>query len=159
MRGVVLAFLLFFFACDPGTIDIAGEVVSVADGDTMTILTVSGERIKIRLEGIDAPERGQDYGTKARQYLNDLCYGKVVTVESRGEDQYGRTLGVVYLGDLNVNQEMVRNGLAWYYDYFVYDPKLDSLEQSARRQKLNIWSVKNPIPPYQYRKEKREKNR
>lgn len=156
-KTVLFFLLLFLFSCEPQTGDITGEVVSVADGDTMTILTVLGERIKIRLEGIDAPERGQDYGTKARQFLNDLCYGKTLTIKNKGEDQYGRVLGVVFVDGLNVNEELVRNGLAWYYDYFVNDPILDSLEQQARNKKLNIWSKKNPVSPYEFRKNKKKK--
>lgn len=105
--------------------------------------------------GIDAPERGQDFGTVARQQLNNLCYGKTVTIENKGEDQYGRVLGIVYIDGMNVNEYMVRNGLAWYYRHFVNDPRLDSLEQLARKEKVNIWSMKNPISPYEFRKSKR----
>ncbi|WP_255490576.1 thermonuclease family protein [Dysgonomonas sp. 511] len=156
MRYIILLLsLCLLSSCQPQGEGLMGEVVSVADGDTMTIQTSDGRRIKVRLEGIDAPERGQDYGTKARNHLNDLCYGKRVMIDHKGEDQYGRVLGVVYLGDLNVNEEMVRVGLAWYYSYFVTDARLDSLEQEARRKKLNIWSMDNPIPPHQFRKSKR----
>lgn len=154
--------LLFFLltvilvGCDPATDRIVGEVVKVADGDTFTVKTIAGQQVKIRLYGIDAPERGQDFGSKSRQFLNDLCYGKEVTIEDKGIDQYGRTLGVAYIGDLNINEEMVRNGLAWYYNYSVDDARLESLEKEARGKKLNIWSMKNPISPYEYRKSKRD---
>jgi endonuclease YncB( thermonuclease family) len=134
---------------------ISGKVISVADGDTMTILTAEKKQIKIRMLGIDAPERGQDFGTVARQQLNNLCYGKTVTVENKGEDQYGRVLGVVYIDGMNVNEYMVRNGLAWYYRHFVNDPRLDSLEQLARTEKVNIWSMKNPMSPYEFRKSRK----
>jgi len=134
-----------------------GEVVSVADGDTFTIKTITNERIKVRLYGIDAPERGQDFGSKSRQFLKDLCHGKEVVIHDKGTDQYGRLLGVVYVGDMNVNEELVGNGLAWYYSHFVDDPRLESLENEARKKKLNIWSMKNPISPYEYRKAKRNK--
>ncbi|GHV42080.1 hypothetical protein FACS1894179_10740 [Bacteroidia bacterium] len=134
---------------------ISGKVVSVADGDTMTILTADKKQIKIRMLGIDAPERGQDFGTVARQQLNNLCYGKTVIVEKKDEDQYGRVLGVVYVDGMNVNEYMVRNGLAWYYRHFVNDPRLDSLELLARKEKVNIWSMKNPMPPYEFRKSRR----
>ncbi|MFV0419632.1 MAG: thermonuclease family protein [Dysgonomonas sp.] len=155
--------LLFFLltvillSCDPAVTDkFVGEVVKVADGDTFTVKTVANKRIKIRLYGIDAPERGQDYGSKSRQFLNDLCYGKEVSIVDKGTDQYGRTLGIAYIGDLNINEEMVRNGLAWYYNYSVDDARLESLEKDARNKKLNIWSMKNPISPYEYRKNKRK---
>ena len=155
LRYIILLSLCLLFSCRPQSEGLSGKVVSVADGDTMTIQTRDGRRIKVRLEGIDAPEKGQDYGTKARNHLNDLCYGKIVTITHKGEDQYGRVLGVVYLGYLNVNEEMVRVGLAWYYSYFVTDIRLDSLDKEARRKKLNIWSMDNPVPPHQFRKSKR----
>ncbi len=151
--------LLLFISCNPSSTEptetIKGTVVSVADGDTMTIITDSEERIKVRLYGIDAPEKGQDFSNKARPYLNDLCYGKTVKVEKKGIDQYDRTLGIVYLDELNLNQEMVKEGLAWYYNHYVEDPVLEGLEKTARQQKLNIWSLKNPTPPYEYRKKQR----
>ncbi|MDR2955960.1 MAG: thermonuclease family protein [Prevotella sp.] len=157
MRKILLySIFLFFFACNTDSEIITGEVVSVADGDTFTMKTMTGERIKVRLYGIDAPERGQDFSNKSRQLLNDLCYGKIVDVHSQGYDQYDRLLGFVYIDGLNVNEEMVRQGLAWYYNHFVDDHRLDSLEQVAREKKLNIWSRKNPTNPYEYRKKQRK---
>jgi endonuclease YncB( thermonuclease family) len=160
MRKILFIFILLV-SCNPQLSNknetLKGKVVSVADGDTITILTDGNTRVRIRLYGIDAPERGQDYGTKARQYLNDLCYGKNVRVETKGVDRYNRVLGVVYVADLNLNKEMVRQGLAWYYSYYVEDSELEALEQSARRQNLNIWSMKNPVPPYEHRKSKKQK--
>lgn len=153
-----MLFILFLFVSCSMTTEkgtISGKVISVADGDTMTILTADKKQIKIRMLGIDAPERGQDFGTVARQQLNNLCYGKNVIVEKKDEDQYGRVLGVVYVDGMNVNEYMVRNGLAWYYRHFVNDPRLDSLELLARKEKVNIWRMKNPMPPYEFRKSKR----
>ena len=135
---------------------IAGKVIKVADGDTFTLETEGRVSVKIRLYAIDAPEKGQDYGTKAREYLNDICYDKFVSVHSKGKDQYGRTLGILYVEDMNLNEDMVRQGLAWYYSHFATDRRLDSLEQLARRERLNIWSMKNPVAPHEYRK--RNKN-
>ena len=159
----ILFILLLFISCNPpiekNDETLKGKVVSVADGDTVTILTDNDEQVRIRLYGIDAPEKGQDFANKSRQFLNDLCYGKIIKVDKKDVDQYNRILGIIYIGDLNINQEMIRNGLAWYYNHYVKDSTLEALEQNARRQKLNIWSMKNPIPPYEYRKKQRiEKN-
>lgn len=153
----LVVFTLFLVFCDFSTERLSGEVVKVADGDTFTIETATGERIKIRLFGIDAPERGQDFGTKSGQFLKDLCLKKLVTIDDKGKDQYGRTLGVAYLDGLNINEEMVRNGLAWYYNYSEDDPRLERLEREARRQQINIWSMKNPMSPHEYRKGKRKR--
>lgn len=144
---------------DASTGSLTGKVVSVADGDTFTLLTNNNERVKIRLYAIDAPERGQDFGTKSREFLNDLCYGKMVTIEKKDTDQYGRTLGIAFADGVNLNEEMVRNGLAWYYSHYANDPKLEALEQSARRQRLNIWSMKNPVHPHEFRKNKKNKDK
>ncbi|WP_029904234.1 thermonuclease family protein [Prevotella sp. 10(H)] len=136
---------------------LTGKVVKVADGDTFTLLTNSNEKIRIRLYGIDAPENGQDYGSKSRQYLNDLCYGKQVRVQKIDTDHYGRTLGVVFVDGINVNEELVRQGLAWYYREYADDPFLEALELSARDKRINIWSMKNPVPPHEFRRNKRKK--
>ncbi|MDR2995560.1 MAG: thermonuclease family protein [Bacillus cereus] len=158
MKKVLFILLLLLVSCSPTSTGekeegiITGKVISVADGDTVTILTDTNEQIRVRLYGIDAPERGQDFGSKARSYLNSLCYGKMARVEKKGIDQYDRVLGIVYVNDLNLNWEMVKNGLAWYYDYFTDDPYLEELERVARKQKLNIWSMENPVPPYKFRK-------
>lgn len=157
MDRLLQILFVFLLACQPAEEGILkGKVVSVADGDTVTLLTDNNERVKVRLLGINAPERGQDFGTKARQHLNDLCYQKYVTVRYSEKDQYERILGVLYVGDMNINEEMVRQGLAWYYSHFVNDHRLDSLEQLARKEKLNIWSMKDPLSPYEFRKRNRK---
>jgi len=136
---------------------LTGEVIKVADGDTFTLKTTDGEQVNIRLYGIDAPEKGQDFGTKSHQHLNALCYGKYVIVKTENKDKYGRTLGTAYIDGLNINEDMVRQGLAWYYSDYANDPRLESLEQAARKQKLNIWSKRNPQSPHDFRKAKKEK--
>lgn len=155
----ILFILLLFISCNPPAEKdkevLRGRVVSVADGDTVTILTDNDEQIRIRLYGIDAPEKGQDFSNKSRQFLHDLCYGKIVSIEKKGIDQYERVLGIVYINEFNLNKEMVRNGLAWYYDHYVKDADLEALEHAARKQKLNIWSMKNPTPPYEFRRNQR----
>ena len=90
---------------------LTGKVISVTDGDTLTLL-VGKTQIKVRLEGIDAPDRGQPFGTKARQALSEEVFGKTVQMEDLGKDRYKRTLGVVRVGDRHVNLELVREGWA-----------------------------------------------
>jgi endonuclease YncB( thermonuclease family) len=132
-----------------------GKVVKVTDGDTITLLTSDNRQEKIRLDGIDAPEKKQDYGEKSKQYLASLVAGKTVRVEYKSKDRYGRILGTVYVGTLNVNEEMIRKGLAWQYKYNK-DRNLTRLQDEAKAKKLNIWSVKNPVDPYDYRKSRRK---
>jgi len=132
-------------------------VVRVVDGDTVNILTDQREQIRVRLDGIDAPERGQDYGTKATLFVHDLCLNKRVTVNKKGVDRYGRTLGVLYVDGVNVNEALVRQGLAWHYKHYNNDLRLDSLERVARKEKLNIWSMADPVAPWNYRRMNKKK--
>ncbi|MCD7971567.1 MAG: thermonuclease family protein [Candidatus Azobacteroides sp.] len=155
MKNILLVLVLFISCSFTPERIVRGKIVKVSDGDTVTLLTKENEQIKIRLDGIDAPENGQDYGEKSRQFLADLIAGKEVELHVTGTDRYKRTLGFIYINGKNVNEALVRNGLAWHYKHFNNDPKLDSLEQLARKEKLNIWSQKNPIEPYEFRKAKK----
>src|SRR5262245_17684121 len=92
--------------------EIGGKVVGVTDGDTIKVL-VNNETIVIRLEGIDAPESGQSYGTKAKQALSNVVFGNTVIVKKTGTDHYGRTLGIVMAGNVDANAKMVEDGWAW----------------------------------------------
>lgn len=132
-----------------------GHVIKVQDGDTMTLLMDGNEQVKIRLDGIDAPELGQDFSQKSKAYLAELVADKEVMVIHKGKDQYDRVLGVVFVGKLNVNEEMLRSGLAWRYRYN-NDPVYLALQEEAMDKQLNIWSMKNSIDPWVWRKMKRK---
>lgn len=148
MKTLNILFLLLFTASTTFT----GKVIKITDGDTIVILTEQKEQIKIRLEGIDCPESNQDFGTKAKQATSDLCFGKQVKVIKTGEDKYGRTLGHVYVGDVSVNQELLKLGLAWHYKYFNKDPELAKLEEQAKSAKIGLWSQSNPVAPWDFRR-------
>lgn len=126
----------------------------MADGDTFTIL-VNNEQIRIRLHGIDCPEKSQDFGNVAKQFLSEYVFGKVVTVQDMDTDRYGRTIGMVTIDGINVNEKLLQLGLAWHYIKYDKNPKWDELEEVARSQKKGLWSQQNPIPPWEYRKMKR----
>ena len=100
---------------------IIGKVVNVADGDTITVLEDRTQH-RIRLYGIDAPERRQDFSNRAKQFASDLVFGKKVRVVKKDIDRYDRIVGIVYVGDVCVNEELVRNGLAWVYRYYCKIP-------------------------------------
>ena len=144
-----LALLLIFLISAESKV-IEGKVVRVTDGDTVTILTKENKQERIRLDGIDAPEINQDYGRKSREYLASMVAGKTVRVEYKSRDRYGRILGVVYTGRKNVNEEMVKQGLAWQYRYN-RDKNYERLQNEAKRKKLNIWSQKAPVDPFDFR--------
>src|SRR5262249_17765057 len=109
----LLLLVLAFPAC---TADIAARVVGIADGDTITVLTADKTQHRIRLWGVDAPETGQDFGSRAKQAASELAVGKTVTIRVRDKDRYGRTVAEVILPDgRSMNREMVRRGMAWWY--------------------------------------------
>jgi len=121
---------------------IVGKVVRVADGDTITVLENRTQH-RIRLYGIDAPERRQDFSNKAKQFVSELVFGKQVRVVKKDIDRYDRIVGIVYVGDVCVNEEIVRNGLAWVYRYYCKIPICAAwldLEAQARDSKMGLWS-------------------
>jgi len=142
---------------NPGTsgIKFSGEVTRVVDGDTIYISTEEGQ-VKIRLLGIDCPEKNQPYGDKATQFAYDMVMGKTITAiaeEGNVYDRYGRFLGNVLLEDgRNFNEELVRNGLAWHYKQYSNDPVLEELEEKAREEKKGLWAEENPMPPWEWRR-------
>ena len=136
--------------------DLTGRVVSVTDGDTLAIL-VDQKRITIRLDGIDAPEKSQAFGTRSRQSLADLVFGKSVRVVTKSKDRYGRTIGVVYLDDMNVNAKQIENGLAWHYKKYSKDPDLDRLERESRAARRGLWSDPVPVEPWNFRSRSKKK--
>ena len=137
--------------------EIRGKVVSIADGDTITVLDSEKVQHKIRLEGIDAPEKGQAFGTKSKEKMSELVGEMDVVVTWEKRDRYGRILGDVHLGDRHINLEMVQDGLAWHYKQYSKSKELAEAEDEARRTKKGLWADKSPEPPWEFRKKGREK--
>jgi endonuclease YncB( thermonuclease family) len=140
------------WATDPVTI--TGKVVAVADGDTLTVLDVVKNPHKIRLHGIDAPEKAQAFGTKAKKSLATLVFQKDVTVTVVDTDRYGRMVGKVKRGDLDVNLALVKGG--WCWRYTTYDKKSEyaAAQAEARAARRGLWADSEPIPPWEFRRRK-----
>jgi micrococcal nuclease len=136
--------------------DFSGPVVSVLDGDTIEVL-YNKRSERIRLSGIDCPEKGQAFGKRAKQAASALVFGKQVMLQIHGTDKYGRTLADVLLMDgRNINRELVKAGWCWWYQkYAPKDTELERLEKAARNAKLGLWADPSPIPPWVYRKVRR----
>lgn len=130
--------------------DFCGRVVAVHDGDTITVLDGDTER-RVRLVGIDAPERGQPYGRAARSALSARVAGRDVSVAERGTDSYGRTLGRVTVAGVDANAGLVRDGYAWVYRRFENDPALIALEVEAKAARRGLWRDPDPVPPWMWR--------
>ena len=130
-----------------------GKVVGISDGDTITVLhNNKGE--KVRLYGIDTPEKRQDFGNKAKQFTSNMVFGKTVEVEPVTKDRYGRTVGLVYINDQCLNEELVRAGFAWVYIQYCKKAicaDWGRIEAAAKANKTGLWSHSNPIPPWEFR--------
>jgi micrococcal nuclease len=133
-----------------------GKVVGISDGDTLSVLH-EGKAVKVRLHGVDTPERAQAFGTQARKLTGDLVFQQIVTVIIRDTDRYGRVVGEVLLPDgRSLNQELVKAGMAWWYRrYAPHDTTFAQLEAEARTAKRGLWADAHPVPPWEWRKGQR----
>lgn len=133
--------------------DVSGKVIGIMDGDTIKILTKDNQQVKIRFNQIDAPEKDQPWGQNSKQALSDLIFGKQVTVTDTSTDKYGRTLGIVMLGSININKQQVANGNAWAYRQYLKDQDYVSLETQAKAAKKGLWSLQDDqiMPPWEWR--------
>lgn len=131
--------------------DITGRIISVVDGDTLTLLH-GREPVRIRLTEIDGPERGQPFGQRSTQSLRALCAGRTARVVLAGTDQYNRSLGRVWCAGVDANAEQVRRGMAWVYDQYVTDRGLYPVQQAARNRREGLWVDPAPVPPWLWRR-------
>jgi endonuclease YncB( thermonuclease family) len=152
---VAALFLLVVVSAQAETFQ--GRVVGVADGDTITVLDADNTQHKVRLSGIDAPEKAQAYGQRSKQSLSGLVFGKSVVVETTKRDRYGREVGKVLADGLDVNLEQVNRGLAWHYKAYQREqPPADrttysEAEQAAREARTGLWQDPEPVPPWEFR--------
>jgi endonuclease YncB( thermonuclease family) len=127
--------------------------VGLSDGDTLDVLR-EGKAVRVRLHGIDTPEKAQAFGTRARQFSSELVFQKHVTVQVHDTDRSGRLVGEVLLPDgRSLNQELVRAGLAWWSrQYAPNDTNLAQLEAAAHAAQRGLWADAAPVPPWEWRK-------
>lgn len=136
---------------------ITGKVVGVSDGDTITVLDASKTQHKIRLEGIDAPEKAQPFGQRSKEHLSDQVFGKQVEVVTNKTDKYGRNVGKVLVDGKDANLEQVRSGLAWHYKQYQSEQSAGdrvayaNAETAAKAQKSGLWVDAKPVAPWDWR--------
>lgn len=151
-----IGIILFLIAPTHATASIiSGRVVSIADGDTITILAAGNIQTKIRLYGIDCPEKTQAFGDKAKKFTSSLVGGKNVAITAYDIDKYGRTVGIVYAEEINVNEQIIKAGLAWQYRKYCKEQFCEDwilLETEARNSGIGLWQESSPIPPWDWRK-------
>ena len=136
---------------------ITGRVVGVTDGDTLTLLDSSNQTHKVRLAGIDAPEKDQDFGQKAKASLSSLAFGQAAEAHCQKKDRYRRDVCVVKVNDKDVGLEQIRTGLAWWYRQYAREQTRQERidyerdEQDAKNRRLGLWSSNAPMPPWEWR--------
>lgn len=132
-------------------------MVGVVDGDTLTVQTDGDARLRIRLYAIDSPERGQPYSDPALQLLADLVANRTILFQTVDTDSYGRSVARVFVGDTDVNAELVRQGAAWVYRKYSHDPALLALEREAREHERGLWALpaSQRVPPWEFRANER----
>ena len=136
----------------PAHANVEARVVSVHDGDTLTVL-IEHKQVKVRLTDIDAPELGQPFGRNSKQSLSDLCFGKIAALDVRGKDRYKRTIAQVTCEGRDANAEQVRRGYAWTYTrYAPAGSPLHAMQSEARDAQRGLWSDPTSKPPWEWRK-------
>jgi len=162
MRAILLlAIALLGLPCQADLI--SGRVVSVADGDTITVLDANNVQHKIRLAGIDAPEKSQAFGQRSRESLAELVANRSVVVETNKQDRYGRYVGKVLVDGQDVNVEQIRRGLAWFYRQYEQElsdsdrRSYDRAEIEARESRRGLWVDRRPVAPWDFRASERQR--
>jgi endonuclease YncB( thermonuclease family) len=161
VKIIITLFLLSLFSNATLAETIVGRVVSVADGDTITVLDSTNTQYKIRLSGIDAPEKKQAFGNVSKKSLSDLIYDKEVHIEWHKQDRYGRIVGKVSINGLDANLEQIKRGLSWFYKKYQNELLLDDrlaylhAQESAEAKKIGLWVDKEPIAPWDFRKQRK----
>ena len=155
---MLLAAALFAICQLSHAAELRGKVVGISDGDTLTVLDAANSTHRIRLDGIDAPEKGQEYGTRSREHLAALAFGKQVVVVWNKRDRYGRIVGQVNVGESHdVGLALIEAGLAWHYKRYQHEQspadrgRYARAEDDARAKRAGLWQDRHPVPPWAYR--------
>lgn len=139
------------------------KVIKVSDGDTISVKklknnVLDGDLIKVRLYGVDAPEKDQDFGYESKKALMNYVSNKTIEIDIKSKDRYGRSVGILYVDGRNINEELLRDGYVWYYEqYDKNNERSRLLQENAMKNKLGLFSKKGYIEPWKFRKAKKKK--
>ena len=148
--------LIFLFCSSLFYAQTSAKVVSISDGDTITVLLAGNIQKKLRLEEVDCPESGQPFGKYAKQFTSDQVFGKMISFIATDTDRYGRTIAKVYYdGGKYLSSELIKAGFGWWYYYYSKDKSLEKLEKEAQIHKLGLWQDHSAIAPWEYRRQNR----
>ena len=146
--------LLLLISTNLLSLELKGKIIHISDGDTVHLLTDKKEKIKIRLNDIDAPENKQAYGNKSKENLKNYIYQKNVVVEYKNKDKYKRVLGTIYYQNRDINLQQIKDGYAWVYKKYSNNKTYYKAEKLARDKRVGLWIDKNPLEPWEFRKQK-----
>lgn len=160
-RAAAVACVLALVAVDCSSRDIAGRVTAVADGDSLTITDAAKRSYRVRLQGIDAPERAQPFSSVSKAALSRLVFGRDVVVVPQKIDQYGRIVGKLMVNDRDAALEQLRSGLVWFYTHYENEmtpadrAQYLAAQREARLARRGLWVEDRPVPPWQFRRHRR----
>jgi len=160
-RILLLAILIFTNTSTADTLH--GRIVGVADGDTVTVLDATNTQWKVRLMGIDSPEKKQPFGNKSKEHLSSLVFNKQVTVDYSKQDKYGRTVGKILVDGKDANLQQIKAGLAWHYKKYQKEQSIEDrltyaqAEEQARTEKQGLWIDPDPTSPWDWRLQRKSK--
>ncbi|WP_457572828.1 thermonuclease family protein [Desulfolithobacter sp.] len=156
---MIIRWILLFLLFPCPIFAFSAKVVGVTDGDTIKVLH-NGQQVKIRLYGIDCPEKGQAYGRAAKKHTETMVAGKLVKIEPIATDRYGRTVAMVFSSGHNVSESLVSNGYAWVYRKYCKEQVCNDwhqYEKFAKDQKKGLWQNPKAMPPWEWRKNRRKR--
>ena len=163
-RGLLVAVLALSLSMAVAAAALKGKVVAVTDGDTVKVLDANKAEHVVRLSGIDAPEKRMAFGQRSKQSMSDLVYGKWVEVEGEKNDRYGRLVGKVLLNGRDINLAQIQAGMAWHYKAYQREQTVQEqrtyaeAESKAAMAKRGLWADASPVPPWEWRKARRQKD-
>lgn len=158
MRNTKLKLLFFLLFFQVLLYSQSGTVVKIKDGDTVVVLDKFNNQITIRLAEVDCPESKQAFGKQAKQFTADQVGMKVVTYQVISKDRYNRSIAKIFYDGKYLSREIIKNGFGWHYKQYSTSSELATIEILAKKNNLGLWNEKNPTPPWQFRKDKKQLN-
>ncbi|WP_336688443.1 MULTISPECIES: thermonuclease family protein [unclassified Chryseobacterium] len=155
-KNLLILFVLFSVLISSQT---TGKIIKVKDGDTVVVLLSDSTQETLRLAEVDCPEKGQAFGKNAKQFTSDAVFGKTITFYRTAKDRYKRTVAkIFYDHNKYLSEEIIKAGFGWWYFKASKNLDLQKLQDSAKENRLGLWTDKNAVSPWEYRKSRREKN-
>ncbi len=151
MKFIKLTVLLFCFSLYSQS----GKVIKIKDGDTVVVLDSLGNQTTLRLAEVDCPESSQAFGNRAKQFTANEVGNKIITYKVDSKDRYGRSIAKVFYDGKYLSKEIIKNGFGWHYKQYSISKELAQIEISAKKNSLGLWKDKAPVPPWEFRKLKR----